>query len=141
MQYKTPKPQENQSNNPKDYKIRIIVAGTRKWTGKVLFHEVITEYIERFNEPILFVSGAARTGADRYIIDWCKKYQYPCMEIPADWDAYGKGAGFIRNAEMLEVGTHLVCFWDGKSKGTAHMRDIASEKLMNVTTVLVELNQ
>jgi hypothetical protein len=138
MKYKIPKPQDKQSINPKDYKVRIIVAGTRNWADKKLFHEVIVDYIERFSEAILFISGAARTGADRYIIDWCKKYQYPCMEMPADWDTHGKSAGYVRNTEMSEVGTHLVCFWDTKSKGTANMREIASEKHMSVTTILVE---
>lgn len=141
MQYKTPKSQEKQSTNPKDYKIRIIVAGTRKWADKKLFHEVMVDYLDRFDEPVLFISGAAHSGADRYIIDWCKKYQYPCMEMPADWDTHGKSAGYMRNAEMAEIGTHLVCFWDTKSKGTAHMRDIASERHMNVMTVLVESTQ
>lgn len=138
MTYRTPKPQDNQSTNPKDYRVRIIVAGTRQWANKRLFHETIVDYLDRFSEPVLFISGAAKTGADRYIIDWSKKYQYPCLEMPADWDSYGKGAGYKRNAEMLEVGTHLVCFWDAKSPGTAHMRQIASEKHISVTTVLVE---
>ena len=39
---------------------------------------------------------------------------------------------------MLELATHLLCYWDTKSPGTAHMRQIASEKLIPVTTILVE---
>lgn len=140
MQYKIPKPQEIHSTNPKDYKVRIIVAGTRGWSDKKLFHETIIEYLERFDEPILFISGAARTGADRFIIDWCKKFKYPCLQVPADWDSNPRSAGYIRNAEMLEVATHLLCYWDAKSRGTAHMRQIASEKLLPVTTILVEID-
>lgn len=138
MTYKTPRPQALQSTNPKDYQIRIIVAGTREWGDKKLFHDTLVEYIERFDDSILFISGAAHTGADRFIIDWCKKYKYPCLEVPADWDSYGKSAGYKRNAEMLELATHLLCYWDTKSPGTAHMRQIASEKLIPVTTILVE---
>lgn len=138
MTYKIPKTQILQSINPKDYHVRVIVAGTRDWGDKKLFHETLVEYLERFDEPILFISGAARTGADRFIIDWCKKYKYPCLEVPADWDSYGASAGYKRNAEMLQMATHLLCYWDARSKGTAHMRQIASEKPIPVTTVLVE---
>ena len=138
MTYKTPKLQTLQSTNPKDYHTRIIVAGTREWGDKKLFHDTLIEYLERFDEPILFISGAAKTGADRFIIDWCKKFKYPCLEVPADWDAYDKAAGYKRNEQMLEMATHLLCFWDTRSRGTAHMRQIASEKPIPVTTVLVE---
>lgn len=140
MSHKTPKPQSNQSTNPKEYNNRIIVAGTRDWTDKRTFHETLLDYLERFDEPVLFISGAARTGADRFIIDWCKKYHYPCVEVPADWDRHGKSAGYIRNAAMLEMATHLICYWDTRSRGTAHMREIASEKHIPVTTVLIETN-
>lgn len=138
MTHKTPKVQTLQSVNPKDYHVRVIVAGTREWGDKKLFHDTLLEYMDRFNEPILFISGAAKTGADRFIIDWCKKYKYPCLEVPADWDTYGKSAGYLRNAQMLDIATHLLCYWNTKSRGTAHMRQIASEKHIPVTTILVE---
>jgi hypothetical protein len=141
MIYNKPKNQEKQSTNPKDYKVRIIVAGTRKWKDKKLFHEIIVDYLERFSEPVLFISGAANSGADRFIIDWCKKYNYPCLEMPADWDTHGKSAGYVRNTEMAEIGTHLVCFWDTVSRGTAHMRTVSSEKHLNIMTVLVKVEE
>lgn len=138
MTYKLPKTQELQSINPKDYKVRIIVAGTRQWADKRMFHDTLVEYLGRFEDPVLFISGAARSGADRLIIDWSKKYKYPCLETPADWDNYGISAGYKRNEEMLELATHLLCYWDTKSRGTAHMRQIATAKPIPITTILVE---
>lgn len=138
MTHKTPKVQTLQSVNPKDYHVRVIVSGTREWGDKKLFHDTLVEYMDRFNEPILFISGAAKTGADRFIIDWCKKYKYPCLEFPIDWDSYDKSAGYVRNQQMLDMATHLLCYWDTKSRGTAHLRQSASEKPIPVTTILVE---
>lgn len=138
MTYKLPKTQELQSINPKDYKVRIIVAGTRQWADKRMFHDTLVEYLDRFEDPVLFISGAAASGADRLIIDWSKKYKYPCLETPADWDNYGTSAGYKRNEEMLELATHLLCYWDTKSRGTAHMRQIATAKPIPITTILVE---
>ena len=52
--------------------------------------------------------------------------------FPANWEKYGKSAGFIRNAEMAKRGDMLVAFWDGKSKGTKHMIDLAKRHGLNV---------
>ena len=46
---------------------------------------------------------------------------HPFEDISADWDYYGKAAGFIRNIEMADNADALIAFWDNKSKGTGHM--------------------
>ena len=50
------------------------------------------------------------------------------MCFPADWNKYGKRAGYIRNEQMAKEADALIAFWDGKSKGTKHMIDIARSK-------------
>ena len=47
--------------------------------------------------------------------------------FPADWNTYGKSAGFVRNIEMAENATALIAFWDGKSSGTKHMIETAKK--------------
>lgn len=103
--------------------VRVIVAGTRGFNDKQLFHKCLLDYLRRrhLNHLVRFVSGAARSGADRLIIDWCQVYPYRCEEYPADWDTHKRAAGFIRNAEMGRIGDELLAFWDGVSKGTEHM--------------------
>ena len=130
--FTTPPPQTLQSLSPKDYEIRLIVAGTRHYNKRREFHEMICRYLARFDKPVLFISGAAASGADRLIIQWCHKFGFPCLEMPADWEAAPRAAGYIRNAAMAEVGNHLFAFYDGESKGTAHMIDLAMQKLMRV---------
>ena len=39
----------------------------------------------------------------------------------AQWERYGKKAGFIRNTEMARWADIAVVLWDGKSRGTEHM--------------------
>jgi hypothetical protein len=41
--------------------------------------------------------------------------------IPADWNRHGRGAGYIRNKEMAEIGDGLLAFWDEESCGTQDM--------------------
>lgn len=67
------------------------------------------------------IAGLAR-GADalgaKFARAHCQLY-----EFPADWDRYGKRAGFMRNEQMGHFADGLIAFWDGKSRGTKHMID------------------
>ena len=61
-----------------------------------------------------------------------------CKFFPADWDKYGKGAGYIRNQEMAkysELDGALIAFHNGKSKGTKSM--IALAKKYNLLVRIV----
>lgn len=73
------------------------------------------------------VSGTAR-GADRLGEAFAVGRWIPIKRFPANWDKYGKSAGYIRNTEMADYADALVAVWDGKSKGTKHMIDIATKK-------------
>jgi len=123
-----PKPQIEQSLNPRDYKVIVCVAGTRYFNDKRFFHEKILEFLAMQTEPVLFVSGAAASGADDLIIRWCDRFRYPCKRMPADWNNdrglpnFNKNAaGFMRNEEMAQIITHLLAFFDGESHGTQDM--------------------
>ena len=61
------------------------------------------------------------------------------MEFPADWDKHGKSAGYKRNLEMAENADALIAFWDGESRGTKHMIDIAKEK--NLLTRIIRYDE
>lgn len=42
----------------------------------------------------------------------------------------------MRNREMLKTADALVAFWDGRSRGTKHMIDIAKEAGIPVRVVI-----
>jgi len=67
-----------------------------------------------------FISGAAK-GADWLGEQWALSRGYKVMLFTANWTDHGKAAGYIRNKQMADEATALVAFWDGRSKGTAHM--------------------
>ena len=73
---------------------------------------------------IHIVSGGAR-GADTLAKMYAEERKYEYHEFPADWNTYGKSAGYIRNRRMHEFicqfpSRGVLCFWDGQSKGTSH---------------------
>ena len=77
------------------------------------------------------VSGTAR-GVDRLGESWANANQVPIKRFPANWDEYGKSAGYRRNAEMASYADALVALWDGKSTGTKHMIDLAGKMGLTV---------
>ena len=70
------------------------------------------------------VSGGAR-GVDSLGEMWASDNNIPVKKFPADWDLFGKSAGYKRNEEMAQYADCLVALWDGKSKGTKHMIELA----------------
>ena len=56
--------------------------------------------------------------------------------MPADWNKYGKRAGYLRNADMAKEAHALIAFWDGKSKGTNHMIQLAKQNYLTIKVVL-----
>ena len=97
--------------------MKIIIAGSRSFFDVVTVEDVMEPYLDVCDTVI---SGTAR-GADKCGEVWAAKHGIPVEQHPADWDKYGKSAGFRRNEEMAECGDQLVAFWDYESRGTEHM--------------------
>lgn len=53
---------------------------------------------------------------------------YSVDQYPADWDTYGKSAGYRRNEDMAKIADACIVFWDGESRGSKHMIDIAERE-------------
>ena len=121
--------------------IRIIIAGSRNFNDYALLEKALNKYIEdtKINpDEIEIVSGHAR-GADSLGELFAKNNKLQLTKFPAQWDKYGKSAGFLRNREMAnyalqETGV-LFAFWDGQSRGTNHMINFSREKGLEVHVV------
>lgn len=101
---------------------KLIVAGGRDFTDYEKAKEEITRLAEGelANFGVSIVSGMAR-GADALAVRFAREMGITLHEFPADWNAYGKGAGFKRNEDMARFADGLLAFWDGRSHGTSHM--------------------
>ena len=101
---------------------KLIVAGGRDFDAYGPLCKEINDlaFGELKEKSVSIVSGMAR-GADALAVRFAREFQVKLHEFPADWNQYGKRAGFIRNAEMAEFSDALLAFHDGQSRGTAHM--------------------
>ena len=126
-----------------NFEVRLIVAGTRDYDDYAFFSECMDAHVERFfkGKSICFITGRARTGADDMIVRWCDERGFPIAAFPADWDLYGKGAGYIRNTEMAKHATDLVTFYDGRSKGTRHMVEAAIKRSIVPVTIIIDIKK
>ena len=100
---------------------KLIVAGGRDFSDTELFLKTMQQVEQELAEySVSLVSGMAK-GADMMGYLFAREHWITCHEFPADWNKYGKAAGFRRNQEMAIFSDGLVAFWDGKSHGTKHM--------------------
>lgn len=107
---------------------KIIIAGGRDFNDYELLKEKCSYYLKDKGKEVTIISGTAK-GADTLGEKFASEMGYEIERHPADWDKYGKRAGYLRNEEMAKSDADaLIAFWDGKSKGTKHMIDIATRE-------------
>ena len=126
--------------------LRIIVAGSRGFKNYDLLRDTLMDYLDFMDDKdvvdnpsqVKFISGTAK-GADTLGEQFAYTYEYDVIRFPADWNTYGKSAGYRRNAEMAKYASEaygvLFAFWDGQSKGTKHMIDLANKYGLEVHVV------
>lgn len=115
--------------------MKIIIAGGRDFNDYDRLKKACDFAISKLNKSdIEIVSGGAK-GADYLGEQYANETNLKLKQFPADWNKYGKGAGFKRNTEMANYADVLIAFWDGKSKGTQHMINLAKKKELQVKIV------
>lgn len=77
------------------------------------------------------ISGTA-SGPDTHGEIIAEQLGIPIERYPANWDKYGKSAGYKRNKQMAECSDALILVWNGTSNGSKNMLDIARSKGLDV---------
>ena len=118
--------------------MKIVVAGSRDYTNYEEAVEFIKQSIQELTvlNDIIILSGGCK-GADMLGERYAKEYGYKTKKFPAQWGKFGKAAGIIRNKEMADNADAIICFWNGKSKGTKALIDYtrASNKTLFIKHV------
>lgn len=108
--------------------MKVIIAGSRDFDDVELMRKEVHSFVIDLGvDKIEVVSGGAR-GADRLGEFYANHYKQDCTVFPADWKTLGKRAGYVRNHEMAKYADACIVFWDGKSKGTANMIELAKRE-------------
>lgn len=116
---------------------RVIIVGFENY-------ELLRDYCDYFlrnklsdpNLKIIIVSGAEDSLGDRYAAE----RGLPIERFTANWEKYGKRAGYLRNIKMAEVGNALIAFRSAYAlnRGIDMMIDIARKKHLLVREITEE---
>ena len=111
--------------------VRLAIVGGRDFADYDYMKRCLEGY-RKENTVIQVVSGGAR-GADSLGERWAKENGIPTKIFPAQWDKYGKSAGFRRNKDIVANCDAVAAFWDGQSRGTENTISIAQSNSKKVT--------
>lgn len=120
--------------------MRVLVCGGRAFSRETkewsFIYKELDEVRNLYGLTHLIQGGA--TGADACARAWAIYNELPFTQYPARWKIHGKGAGYIRNKQMLDEGRpDLVVAFPG-GKGTAMMVDIAVKAGVKVLQPIYE---
>jgi hypothetical protein len=110
--------------------MKTIIAGTRTFKDPTLLWWVMDSLPWYVTEV---VSGCA-PGADHLGEVWAMAHNVPIMRMPAEWKLQGIAAGPLRNQRMALWADAAVIFWDGESRGTKSMIELATARKLKLVT-------
>lgn len=115
----------------------VLVCGGRDFSDRQTMFKVLGHLSTKHRFTTL-IHGAAR-GADVMAGDWATSFGLYVVDMPADWATYGKAAGPIRNAKMLEVGQPdlVVAFPEGRLEDSKGTRDMVTKAVAARVPVIV----
>lgn len=111
----------------------IIIAGSRGFNDYNLLKQKLDE-VRKTIGKFEIVSGTAK-GADSLGEQYAKEFDMPVIRFPAKWDIHGKKAGYLRNEDMAKYADACIVFWDGESKGTQHMINLAKQYKLSLAII------
>ena len=112
----------------KTEQFKVVICGSRTFNN----YNILKAFCDKIlinkakTHELVVISGNAK-GADVLGERYAEEKGYKCSKYPANWDKHGKGAGFMRNDEMLKIADGVIAFSKAKSKGTEHMIQIAKQ--------------
>lgn len=114
-----------------------IIAGSRTINN----YDLVKNCISMVNTEITEVVCGMAKGVDSWGRAWAIERGIPVKEFPAEWNKFGKAAGYRRNVDMARYAKEndgcLILIWDGKSKGSGHMKNIAAEYGLKIYETIV----
>jgi len=116
-------------------KFKVIIAGGRDFTN----YQMVEDHCDRIlknKENIEIVSGGA-TGVDALAETYSVKKGFQFIKFSANWKEYGKAAGPIRNRQMAKYADALIAFWNGQSRGTKNMIELAAKESLKTRIIYI----
>jgi len=105
--------------------MKIAIVGSRDFSRPDLVREAVRKIAAR-DPTTIIVSGGAR-GVDTWAEEEARRLGLIVEVYLADWKGLGRGAGMVRNKQIVQTADRILAFWDKTSRGTAHTIKLAKE--------------
>jgi hypothetical protein len=107
--------------------MRILITGSRDWGDLASIRNAILSESMKTRDNVVIVHGGAR-GADYLAGRVADELKLDVEVYKADWDTYGKRAGYIRNDKMVNLGADIcLAFIRNESKGATMCAELAEK--------------
>jgi hypothetical protein len=113
--------------------MKLAIVGSRSFCNE----ELLEKSLESLKDRVTMVVSGGAKGADSLAESWADKCGIPTKVFKPDWQKYGRGAGMIRNKDIIENCDECVAFWDGKSKGTENSISLCKKLNKKLTIVRI----
>lgn len=107
--------------------MKTIIAGSRTISDMAS----VNEAIKKSGFEITSIISGMAAGVDTLAVRYAMQHGIELIKMPADW-SIGKSAGYRRNEQMADIADALIAVWDGTSRGTMHMINIARARQLKV---------
>lgn len=117
--------------------MRLIICGGRNFDDHELFHRAVSAWVEAHGWPSEVITGGAN-GADALGKTWATENSVEHVEVQAEWEAFGRKAGPLRNRKMAYYASLMPgsgCLALPGGKGTAGMVELARAAGLTVMEV------
>jgi hypothetical protein len=95
------------------------IIGTRRRDSDADLKRVNDAFLKVYEEGDKICSGLCPKGGDRFAVILANLYKVQTIWHPAEWDKYGKGAGFKRNLYIARDSDVLIaCVAPDRTGGT-----------------------
>jgi len=85
--------------------------------GKKIVERWVDLVKENSPKRVMIISGGAG-GPDTWAVEYAESLGLETKVFKAEWEKYGKSAGFKRNKLIVEAADEVIAFWDLDSRGT-----------------------
>jgi hypothetical protein len=104
--------------------MKIAIIGSRTFSD----YDFLCLLMKTINIDIDEIVSGGASGVDSLAEHYANENNIPIKIFKAEWNKYGKAAGFIRNKLIIEYADKVIAIWDGKSKGTKNSIDLATKQ-------------
>lgn len=84
------------------------IIGSRSRSSTLDFQLVKSKFLALYEGGDWICSGGCPTGGDEFAYRLHRQFSTPYLEFPANWNKYGKSAGYRRNVDIAKASTVLI---------------------------------